>query len=229
MVDAGLNWAKILKFIGFGRNMEWILILQCSFNNLAKMKKTFILSVEKGVAGEMIHICSGYLVKITFSIQFSSCTSLYICFICIFLWNFKMFEELEPSSRLMFEKCLCSDIFCRHETKSRGGGMLILNFSLKFSDVPVQTKLCIFRQTNRIFTSSGLFSSCTPCYTELKPTLQPKSMSMILYSPFSYICHIPCGNLVGHCWVEIDSRDQGESFHSWVNFVNAEIVHQTSG
>lgn len=36
-------------------------------------------------------------------------------------------------------------------------------------------------------------------------------MSMILYSPFSCIYHIPFGNLVGHRWVEIASIDQGES------------------
>lgn len=65
--------------------MNSVPILTCSLNKLAKIKETFILSVVKAVAGETIHICSGYLVKITFSIQFSSCTSLYICLICIFL------------------------------------------------------------------------------------------------------------------------------------------------
>lgn len=46
-------------------------ILQCSLNNLAKIKEMFILSVVKGVDGEMIHICFDYLVKITFTFNFS--------------------------------------------------------------------------------------------------------------------------------------------------------------
>lgn len=128
--------------------MNSVPILQCSLNNPAKIKETLILSAVKGVAGETIHICSGYLIKITFSIQFSSCTSLYI-YLHLSIWNCEVFEGLEPSSRLVYEKYLCSDIFCRHETKTRGGGMLILNFSWKFSDVRVHTKLCIFRQLTK--------------------------------------------------------------------------------
>lgn len=51
--------------------MNSVSILQCSLNNIAKIKEMFILSVVKGVDGETIHICFGYLVKIAFTSIFS--------------------------------------------------------------------------------------------------------------------------------------------------------------
>lgn len=76
-----------IRRLWWNRGMNSIPILQCSLNKLARIKETFILSVVKGVAGETIRICSGYLVKITFNIQCSSCTSPCICLICFFLYE----------------------------------------------------------------------------------------------------------------------------------------------
>lgn len=214
VVYAGLNWARMFKFIDFGGKIEWILFQYffVALIILLRLRKASFYQLWKVWPGRwyvsVLVFGQNYIQHSIFLMYFS----IYLFNLHVSVWNWKMFEGLEPSSRLVFEKCLCSDISCGSETKTRGGGVLISNFSADIFRCPCTDKALHIWTTNSICTNSGPFSPCTPCYTELKPTLLPKSMSVIFYSSFSCIYHILFGNLVGHWWVEIASGDQSKSF-----------------